>query len=135
MMTETVLDAILDDIEEDDDYAKVNSALATAILAAIGNDDAKWTMVDDAISAYTFALVDKGVWVSNGASDTDEQSIAVLRELVGEKWPMIDAAVSAYAHVVMGKGVEVGNGLKAADKQSIETVSALMGKQTMVATL
>ncbi len=128
MMTETVLDAILDDIEEDDDYAKVNSALASAILAAIGNDDAKWTMVDDAISTCTFALVDKGVWDSNAPRNEDEQFAAALRDLTGEKWPMIDDAMSAYAHIVLSKGVEVGNALRDVDKRSIKVVATALGR-------
>ncbi|GEO26862.1 hypothetical protein AAC03nite_26470 [Alicyclobacillus acidoterrestris] len=135
MMTETILDAILDDFEDDDDYVTTNNALADAIFAAIGNDDAKWTMIDDAISACTFDVLDKGVWSSNAPSDADEQSTALLRELIGEKWTMIDDAVSAYRCVVLDKGMKVGNALREADKQSIEVVSVLMGKQTMVATI
>ncbi|PWI55176.1 hypothetical protein BM613_13365 [Sulfoacidibacillus thermotolerans] len=135
MMTETILDAILDEIEEDDDYVTTNNALADAIYSAIGNDDEKWQVVDDAISAYTFTLVNKGVWASNDPSHADEQSTAALRELVGEKWSVIDDAVSAYRCVVLDKGMKVGNALREADKHSIEVVSVLMGKQTMVATL
>lgn len=135
MLNTEILDAILDKAEEDDDYVTTNNALADVIYSAIGDDDEKWQMVDDAISAYTFALVDQGVWDSNAPRNEDEQFAATLRDLTGEKWTMIHDAVSAYAHVVLGKGFEVGNALREADKRSIEAVSALMGKQTMVATL
>ena len=135
MLNEGILDAVLDKAEEDDDYVTTNNALADVIYSAIGDDDGKWQMIDDAISACTFALVDQGVWAIDDLMDADEQSIAVLRDLTGEKWTMIHDAVSAYAHVVLGKGFEVGNALREADKRSTEAVSALMGKQTMVATL